>query len=248
MPKIFGKDKQKVRIEELRALPDERLFARFAEGEAEAFGVLLERYRAPIYGFICRQISDSHAGEELTQEVFLRAIARVEQFRGDSRFSTWLYQIARNLAFDHLRRMKVRRHESLDAPDRRGGSESPRVDRLRSRDPGALEALMRAELREQLESAIARLPDDQREVFLLRQVDGLAFGEIARVVDASENTVKSRMRYALLKLREELRQSHAADEGGRRESAHRDQEVRSPAQRDEETIVTKEAGESEPRQ
>lgn len=205
---FFGKDRRGVHAEELNSLPDERLFARFESGDAAAFGVLLERYRGPIYGFVRRQTSDEAAAEELTQEVFLRAIARSDQFRGESRFSTWLFQIARNLAFDHLRRMKFRRHDSLDAPlnpdsESEAGS---RLERVQSKDEGALSALLREELGRRLEAAIQQLPDDQREVFLLRQIDGLAFSEIAEVVHASENTVKSRMRYALLKLRQELQE------------------------------------------
>lgn len=210
---IFGKGRRRVRPGELKLLPDERLLALFDEGDAEAFGILLERYRGPIYSFIRRQISEEAAAEELTQEVFLRAIARAAQFRGESRFSTWLFQIARNLAYDHLRRMKLRRHDSLDEPSNPSSGGPPRVERVESSDEGALAGLLRGELGQRLEAAIAALPDDQREVFLLRQVEGLSFLEIAAVVHASENTVKSRMRYALLKLRQQLREDelHGAD-------------------------------------
>lgn len=207
----FGKDRRRRDPEELSSLPDERLFALFEGGDAEAFGILLERYRAPLYGFVRRQIGEDTAAEELTQEAFLRAIARADQFRGESRFSTWLFQIARNLAYDHLRRMRFRRHESLDEPMSAVAGAPPRLERLSARDDGALSELLRKELGQRLEAAIACLPDDQREVFLLRQIEGLAFTEIAAVVHASENTVKSRMRYALLKLREQLQQEQSCE-------------------------------------
>lgn len=182
--------------------PDEELLALFSSGEADAFGVLLERYRRPIFNFVARHSGDAPRAEDLTQEVFLRAIQRAEQFRGESKVSTWLYKIARNLCIDHRRGMRHRGHASLDAPT--NGDGPSLGERLPSDARGAHESLVDEDLRARILAAVEALPDDQREVFLLRQIENMPFGEIADVVGASENTVKSRMRYALLRLREAL--------------------------------------------
>jgi RNA polymerase sigma-70 factor, ECF subfamily len=181
---------------------DEELLALYAAGEADAFGVLLERYRTAMFNFIARNAGDLPRAEDLTQEVFLRAIQRADQFRGESKVSTWLYRIARNLCIDHRRRMRHRGHASLDAPTAGDGPS------LGERLPGEVRLadreLVGGDLKARILAAIEALPEDQREVFLLRHFENMAFGEIAQVVGASENTVKSRMRYALLRLREAL--------------------------------------------
>ena len=181
---------------------DEELLALYAEGEASAFGVLLERHRGPMYNFVARNSGDPSRAEDLTQEVFLRAIQRADQFRGESKVTTWLYRIARNLCIDHRRRMRHRRHPSLDAPAREDGL--PLRERLPGEVRPADREAVRGDLRSKILAAVEDLPEDQREVFLLRQIEGMAFAEIAEVVGASENTVKSRMRYALLRLRDGL--------------------------------------------
>jgi RNA polymerase sigma-70 factor, ECF subfamily len=181
---------------------DEELLALYAGGEAEAFGVLLERYRAPMFNFVARNAGDFPRAEDLTQEVFLRAIQRADQFRGESKVSTWLYRIARNLCIDHRRRMRHRGHASLDAPS--PGDGPSLGERLPGDTRGADRELVGGDLRARILAALEALPEDQREVFLLRQFENMAFAEIAEVVGTSENTVKSRMRYALLRLREAL--------------------------------------------
>ena len=97
---------------------DAELLARFNEGDAKAFEILLGRYQRPIYNFIFRSVRHKDHAEELLQEVFLRVIQRSKDFKGQSKFSTWLYTIARNLCIDHSRKMSFRRHKSLDSPMR----------------------------------------------------------------------------------------------------------------------------------
>jgi len=181
---------------------DEELLALYAAGEADAFGLLLERYRTPMFNFVARNAGDYPRAEDLTQEVFLRAIQRADQFRGESKVSTWLYRIARNLCIDHRRRMRHRGHASLDAPV--GGDGPSLGERLPGQARPADREIVGGDLRARILAAVEGLPEDQREVFLLRQFENMAFAEIAEVVGASENTVKSRMRYALLRLREAL--------------------------------------------
>lgn len=187
------------------SLEDEDLLAQFNDGDAGAFEVLLERYRRQIFNFILRSVRDRHAAEELMQDVFLRVVQRSREFKGESKFSTWLYTIARNLCIDNSRKMAFRRHRSLDAPSRGKDGEGPSmIERVEGRELGAHREAVSRELSERIASAVEELPNEQREVFLMRQVSHMPFKEIAAVVGVPENTVKSRMRYALERLQQAL--------------------------------------------
>jgi RNA polymerase sigma-70 factor (ECF subfamily) len=190
---------------ELDTLADEALLERFQRGDAEAFEVLLGRYERPLYNFVLRSVRDPEKAADLIQEVFLRVIQRSDQFQGQSKLSTWLYSIARNLCIDHGRRMVFRRHRSLDAPLASDDGKSATLgDRVPAPTPEADRDSIARELQGQIAAAVEELPEDQREVFLMRQVQGLAFKDIAEIVGVSENTIKSRMRYALERLQAAL--------------------------------------------
>ncbi|MCA9602998.1 MAG: RNA polymerase sigma factor [Polyangiales bacterium] len=186
-------------------IADEELLRRFGAGDARAFEALYDRYRRQIFTFIVRSTRDRAAAEELTQEVFLRVVQRADDFKGQSKFSTWLYSITRNLCIDHSRKMAFRRHRSLDAPlrtDETGGASLG--DRVASDDLAPDRNVESNTMRSRMEAALAAVPEEQREVFLMRQVEHLSFAEIALVVGVPENTVKSRMRYALERLQKAL--------------------------------------------
>src|SRR5690606_24906940 len=99
---------------ELRDLSDEHLLERYNDGDVAAFEQLLSRHQRPVFNFLLRSTRNVAAAEELLQEVFLRVIQRASEFRSQSKFTTWLYTIARNQCIDHSRKMKFRRHASLD--------------------------------------------------------------------------------------------------------------------------------------
>jgi RNA polymerase sigma-70 factor, ECF subfamily len=185
---------------------DEELLRRFNDGRAEAFGVLLSRYERPLFNFILRHVSERTRAEEILQDAFLRVIERSKEFKGESKFSTWLYTIARNLCIDESRKMVFRRHKSLDA--QLGGEDGEGGPALVERTAGSAPAVDRTaiarELKPQIADAIAALPEEQREVFLMRELQNMPFKDIAAVVGVPENTVKSRMRYALERLQEAL--------------------------------------------
>lgn len=187
---------------------DEQLLAAFLVGDAEAFGVLVARYRTPIYNLLLRSVRDPQAAADLLQEVFLRVIQRADKFHGGAKFSTWIFTIARNLSIDHARRMQHRRHRSLDAPvgssDGSEGAGPAMVDRVSGTDLGGERAIDSAEIQRRVAAAVEQLPSEQREVFLMRQLHGLSFQDIADVVGVPVNTVKSRMRYALERLQQAL--------------------------------------------
>ena len=184
---------------------DEVLLQAYRAGDVRAFERLVARYEKPIWNFIRRFVSDAATAEDLLQEVFLRVVKSSDEWRGAAKFSTWLYTIARNLTVDHARRSVHRKAASLDA-ERNVGGDSPTTlyDRLASPDRKADELASDRETKRRIDEAVAALPADQREVFLMREVMEMPFAEIAAAVGASEPTVKSRMRYALEKLRAAL--------------------------------------------
>jgi len=186
-------------------LSDEELLRRFNEGDADAFERLVRRYERPLYNFILRSVRRRERADELLQDVFMKVVQRSRDFKGNSKLSTWLYTIARNLCIDHSRKMVFRRHKSLDAPSRSGDDEGPTLlERQAAGGPEADRAAIAKDLQARIAEAVEELPEEQREVFLLRQVEGMAFKEIASVVGVPENTVKSRMRYALERLQRAL--------------------------------------------
>lgn len=180
--------------------------AAFAKGDRTAFAPLVARHQRGVFNFLLRSVQDRSRAEELLQDVFLRVVRSKDRYQPSAKFTTWLYSIARNLAVDESRRAKFRQHKSLDAPQSRrdGGPSSPLVASLPAPQIATDEAAQAPALRKRLAAAVDALPADQREVFLLRQISGLSFREIADTIGIPENTVKSRMRYALEKLRHEL--------------------------------------------
>jgi RNA polymerase sigma-70 factor (ECF subfamily) len=183
---------------------DESLMLRYRDGDVRAFEVLVARHRKPVYNFILRFVRDSAQAEDVTQETFLRLIKGADAYERQAKFTTWLYTIARNLCVDAARRGKHRKAASLDAPlDGDEGSASL-LDLVPDSGAGVDRQAQSRELALRIRNAIEALPDEQREIFLLREVADLQFNEIASVVGCPENTVKSRMRYALEKLREAL--------------------------------------------
>lgn len=186
---------------------DEQLMLDFRTGEARAFEVLLHRHRTPVFNFILRFTGHPARAEDLLQETWLKVVRRANDYQPKARFTTWLYTIARNLCVDSARKEKYRETESLEAPI--GGDEADGAGRslgevVADRGPAPDRAAHNARLRPLLERALQSLPAEQREVFILREYSGVAFKEIAAVTGVPENTVKSRMRYALEGLRRTL--------------------------------------------
>ena len=186
---------------------DEELLGRYQRGDARAFELLLKRHRAPLFTYLVRMVGDRAKAEDLAQETFVRIIKGAKTWEQRARFKTWLFTIARNLCVDHTRRERFRAMPSLDEVGPPGADEqdgAARVERVAG--DGALpdRAAESARMRPLLARAIASLPDEQREVFVMREQAGMPFKEIAEAVGVNENTIKSRMRYALEGLRKHL--------------------------------------------
>jgi RNA polymerase sigma-70 factor (ECF subfamily) len=178
---------------------DEALVLRYQRGDLAAFDALVDRHRAGVYRFLARFLHDAARAEDLAQECWLRFVAAAPRWSARAPFRVWLYAVARNLAADEARRMAHRRHDSLDDVVARGpfaGLAAPG----RSPEEAAADLLLQPALR----AAIAALPPEQREVFLLREYEGVPFADIAEITGAPVPTVKSRMRYALEALRRRL--------------------------------------------
>lgn len=175
-------------------------------GELEAFAELVARHEKPLWNFLRRFVSDEDTAQDLMQETFLRVVKSRTSWRPDAKFSTWLYSIAHNLCIDHARRAKHRRALSLDTHKRPRDSDPDAGlhDALPDGARGAEHRAIDRELVARMDAALEALPPAQREVFLMREMLELPFAEIAKAVNASEPTVKSRMRYALEALRSAL--------------------------------------------
>ncbi len=195
-------------------VPDEALMVRFQAGDAAAFRALLGRWSERLYAFCYRQVREEEASRDVVQDCFVRVVRNAASFRAEARFSTWLFTIARNLCLDRARRMKFRRTTSLDAPLGEDPSGATLMERVADERPLADAQTDDRRFSARLDAALSTLPDEQREIFLMRELDGLKFREIADVLDIPENTVKSRMRYALEGLRKQLGDLAGAGGGG----------------------------------
>jgi RNA polymerase sigma-70 factor (ECF subfamily) len=191
-------------------LTDEELMARYQKGEVAAFAELVSRHEKRLWNFVRRFVADSATAEDLLQEVFLRVVRSAGEWQPSAKFSTWLLTIARNLCTDNARRAVFRRADSLDQTPgaSRDDSGMRRIDKVASPDGNAEKAALDREIAKRVDEAVAALPVDQREVFLMREVMDMSFAEIAQATKTSEPTVKSRMRYALERLRAALEELH----------------------------------------
>ncbi len=182
---------------------DEVLMVRYQRGDREAFALLVRRYNKQVYNFVLRQLRTAALAEDVTQDVFMRLVQSAAEFKHEARFSTWLYAIARNLCTDQLRRLQHRRHPSLEQPVGSAAEGRTVGDSVATEHhtASAERSAAASEMQRSIVRAVEALPDDQREVFLLREVADLPFKDIADITGASENTVKSRMRYALDRLK-----------------------------------------------
>jgi RNA polymerase sigma-70 factor, ECF subfamily len=187
-------------------MTDEALMAAYQKGDVAAFAELVARHEKRLWNLVRRFVADSATAEDLLQEVFLRVVRSAAEWEPSAKFSTWVFTIARNLCTDNARRGALRRADSLDQTPEpcRDDSGPHRIDKSAGPDGNAEKAAMNREIADRVDRAVAELPFEQREVFLMREVMDMSFAEIAAATKTSEPTVKSRMRYALERLRAAL--------------------------------------------
>jgi RNA polymerase sigma-70 factor (ECF subfamily) len=182
------------------AWTDEELVDRSRSGDVESFNQLITRWERPIYALAYRVIGREEEARDVCQEAFLRAFRALPGFKGQAKFSSWLYRIALNLCRDWIRRKK--RSPMATLP------EDVELEDLAS-DAGPTETVedlvSRRELSELVEAAMARLPEEQRTAIILKEYHGMTFQEIADLQGCPLSTVKTRLYQGLSVLRRELR-------------------------------------------
>jgi RNA polymerase sigma-70 factor (ECF subfamily) len=176
---------------------DEELVEACQAGESSAFDLLVARWEDKIRGAAYRLLGSEEEARDAAQEAFLKAYRALPDFKGEARFSSWLYQITVNLCRDRLRRRKGRNLVSLDALEDAGPV-------VAARAPGALDLVEQLDLRRAVRRAIEALSEEQREVVILKEYQGLTFLEIAQALELPVSTVKTRLYRGLGQLRLQL--------------------------------------------
>lgn len=194
---------QKTKSTSATAIEDRELVEAVLAGDPSAYRGLVERYQSRVYALVVGMIRDREDARDLTQEAFVKAYNNLARFRLESSFYTWLYRIAMNLAIDHLRKHKKRKHTEFDeqiaSHDAAGGladghtRESPR------------RTVERKQLQGRILEALDKLSPDHKQIILLREIEGLSYQEIAETLEVAEGTVMSRLFYARRKLQQLLK-------------------------------------------
>ncbi len=169
---------------------DSALMLRYKDGDVGAFETLYRRHNDSLYRYLMRLCRHRDTADDLFQEVWGKIIKARERYRPTAKFRTFLYRVAHNCFIDHIRRNKRHQNTADVEPDtQQNPAEGPDV------------AAERSLARRRLESALGDLPDEQRDVFLLHEEGGLSLDEISHVTGVNRETIKSRLRYAVKKLR-----------------------------------------------
>lgn len=187
----------------VKRVPDTALVKQFKAGSNEAFEEIVERYESKVFNLAMRFTRNQEDAEEVLQDVFSTIYLKIDGFRGQSAFSSWLYRIIVNAAFMKLRKRKQHTAVSLEdlAPAVR--QRCLEYDNLLAQRSDTI--TMNKEMRDKLESAIGRLPEQYRAVFVLRDVDGLSNQEVGEILGLSIPAVKSRLHRSRLMLRKRLK-------------------------------------------
>lgn len=190
---------------------DEALMLAYGAGDAGAFDALYARHKGGVYRYLLRHCRDAGVADELFQDVWMNAIRVRASYVPTAKFTTWLYTLAHNRLVDHWRALGQAKLVSIDedCDDDEGGGTRGLVESLpgaRRHEPDARAASR--ELGAQLSAALAALPGEQRDAFLLQYEGGLSLAEIAELTGVGMETVKSRLRYATAKLRGALGSAH----------------------------------------
>ena len=186
----------------MNPLDDLELIPRYKQGDLEALDLLVGRYRKQMFSYILNMMGSHGEADEIFQEVWLKVIRKIDHYHNKNFFG-WLIRITHNAVIDHIRRRKP--NVSIDAESADGAT---LADVLPDNGPAPHDNLQKKDIEQRVRDAVAMLPDNQREVFLLRTQTELPFKTIAEIQGISINTALARMQYALTKLREPLRECY----------------------------------------
>lgn len=184
------------RRERLRAAEDADVVAAFLAGEELAFDVLVERYQTRLLNFIYRTIGDREKAEDLVQEVYIRVYRHLHRFDPSKKFSTWIYTIASNLAKNELRNRSRNPLVLFQAVRDKMGDDEERPLDFEDAAARPDDAFHKRYLQESVEAAVSTLPAHHRDVFILRELEGKSYEEIAEITGVNLGTVKSRLNRA----------------------------------------------------
>jgi RNA polymerase sigma factor (sigma-70 family) len=192
-------------MKNLIILTDEELIALFNQGNSNAMEVLVNRHKVRIYTSIYVMVKDKYLAEDLFQDLFIKVIEtfRAGKYKEENRFVQWAMRIAHNICVDHFRKIKskpiIKTSEGTDI-----------FDLLNFAEPTAEDVIMKTQSSEKIMKLVCLLPEDQREVIILRHFADLKFREISKILNCSVNTALGRMRYALLNLRKLIEEKQVA--------------------------------------
>lgn len=172
--------------------------AQLRRGDLEALSALIARYQNRLYRYLLRMVRQTPDAEDLFQQTWVRVAERIRQYDPQRNFDGWLFSVARNLAIDHLRRV---RPDSLDEPISSDIEGETKASRLVSKERPAVEGILERERAGQLEAAMDELPVSYREVLTLRFEEEMKLEEIAQVLEIPLSTVKTRLRRSLERMR-----------------------------------------------
>ena len=189
----------------LNNLTDQQLIHLYMDGDADALATIVTRYKDKIYTSIYLLVKDKYLAEDIFQEVFIRVIDTLKsgRYTDEGKFLPWAMRIAHNMCVDHFR--KVKRSPSIKTSDDRDIFEV-----LNFAEPGADQRMMAGQSHDRVRRMVDLLPEDQREVIILRHYADLSFKEIADLTRCSINTALGRMRYGLINLRKMMTEKQIA--------------------------------------
>lgn len=181
---------------------EQLLLDRAKAGDVTAFEELIDSYQKKVFNLALRIIGNYDDAADLAQETFVRIFKAISNFKEQSSFSTWVYRITTNVCLDEIRKRKNKKFVSLDEDIHMDDGDMKR--QVVSEDPGPDDAAERAEVRRVVNNAINKLPEDQRAVITLRDLHGMSYEEIAKILDCPGGTVKSRINRARMALKNVL--------------------------------------------
>lgn len=179
---------------------DEQLVGQFLSGNGKALEVLIERYLKPLYNFAYRMTGDKAVSEDITQEVFVKAWKKMSSFDAQKKFSTWIFAIAKNTAFDFLKKKKTIPFSSFESKD--GENFLEYIE-----DKNALysnEFLKIIDSKKDVQEYLDALNPQEKTILILHHVQGFSLAEISEIMGHSSNTIKSKYRRAILQLRNQF--------------------------------------------
>ncbi len=181
------------------AVDENKLVNKAVKGDNSAFEALMEKHMGIIYNIALRMAANQDDAEDMTQEIMIKIFRSLGSFKGNSKFSTWIYRVAVNTCLDELKKKKNKKHLSLDAEI--SGDDGENQIEIKDDSPSPEKLAEQNELRDMVAAAVKLLSDEHRAVIVLRDIRGMSYSEIAGILGCSDGTVKSRISRARAQLK-----------------------------------------------